>query len=546
MRAMKEITDKTISRDFFLRWSACFLAFWSPLFHLWDYRERPVPVASLAESAWAFMLVSLVFAFAMGAKRRIRRTLIFVLLLTFFLDAVSGGLGTGTAVLAVFLLAGPCWLLRQHLAGLVTTGLGVMVLSGFLLPSGEPYQETRVSIDGAGVPTPQAQGLILHLVLDEFGSLGGLPAGGLGTDVLRDEVTEFFDDYGMSVFPGAISDYASTRNALSAALNFKASTTPNHYYSGKRPFVLMQNAYFETLYRGGYAISVFQSTYMDFCRQSPVPILSCTTYRYDGTDWLFSAAVSGSDKHDALLGMYLNQPGMLEALWQLYGALRSTASAIGLTLPELLSWDGRMAPLAAVSVLPQLHAALEDAPPGSAFFAHLLLPHSPYAYEAGCRLRERPLEWLSHRPRNARSNNSAGRSVRYERYSEQARCTLSALRPIMDMLKTSPGWANTQVILHGDHGTRLFLTEPRSENVGRFQRSDLLDAFGTLFAARHVPQGPYPHNDMDRALPLSTLLRLISGAPGEPTGTVEPLVYLESANSEYWSAVRWPDMPKTP
>jgi hypothetical protein len=546
MQAMREITDKTTSRDFLLRWSACFLALWSPLFHLWDYRERPVPVASLAESAWAFMLVSLVFAFATGARRGIRRTLIFVLLLTFFLDAVSGGLGTGTTVLAVFLLTGLCWLLRQHLAGLVTTGLAVMVLSGLLLPSGEPYQETRVSTDGAAVPTPQAQGLILHLVLDEFGSLAGLPAGAPGTDVLRDELAEFFDDYGMKVFPDAISDYTSTRNSLSAALNFKASTTPDHYYSGKRPFVLMQNAYFETLYRGGYAISVFQSTYMDFCRQSPVPIRSCTTYRYDGTDWLFSDAVSGSDKHDVLLGMYLNQPGMLEALWQLYDALRSTASAIGVTLPELLSWDGRVVPLAAVSVLPQLHAALEDAPPGSAFFAHLLLPHSPYAYAAGCRLRERPLNWLSHRPRNARSNDSVERSIRLEQYSEQARCTLSALRPIMDMLKTSPRWASTQVIMHGDHGTRLFLTEPRSENVGRFQRSDLLDGFGTLFAARHVRHGPYPREGMDRALPLSTLLRLISGAPGEPTATAGPLVYLESANSEFWSAVRWPDMTETP
>jgi hypothetical protein len=105
---------------------------------------------------------------------------------------------------------------------------------------------------------------------------------------------------------------------------------------GERPYVLERNRSFETLHDGGFRIRVYQSTYMDFCRESPVPLASCFAYRYGGTDWMRRSELGDRQKLSVLLGLYLNMPGFFESVWKGYVGSRNPFEAVGLSLPAIM------------------------------------------------------------------------------------------------------------------------------------------------------------------------------------------------------------------
>ena len=158
---------------------------------------------------------------------------------------------------------------------------------------------------------------------------------------------------------------------------------------------------------------------MDFCRESPVPLASCFTYRYDGTDWMRGSELGDRQKLSVLLGLYHNMPGFFESVWKGYVGLRNTFEAVGLSLPAIMEWDGILAPVATMSVFDRLNAEVSTTPSGTAHFANLLLPHSPFVYDAKCVPRPDPLDWLGSHPLRMKDSTKIGHEVRYAQYFEQ-------------------------------------------------------------------------------------------------------------------------------
>ena len=104
-------------------------------------------------------------------------------------------------------------------------------------------------------------------------------------------------------------------------------------------------------------------------------------------------------------------------------------------------------------------------------------------------------------------------------------------------MKSAGLFADPLIIVHGDHGSRIFRVAPRAKNKDKLARRGLLDGFSTLFAVRS------PAIDGR----LSECIRPVSGLLGEVMGitdsdspsTPKLQVYLEGQDDEPWTAVPW-------
>jgi hypothetical protein len=529
-------------KDLGLRLIACFAVLWTPFFYLSAYRGHPAPGAALIESGLLFAIPSLILALLMGPHCGIRRVAIFTVTICLFLDlqvsrfdgAIAYGGAIGIAVI--------CWAMREHLALIVVCVFTTIFASSLGTKQADPYVDHMIVGGNSDVGTSNAttSGPVVHLILDGFSGISGIPADLAGGTELRSELLEFFRSYDFAVAENAISEYAASRYSISGILNFEASSDPDRLVHGKRPYILKSNAYFERLHRRGLRLHVYQSTYMDFCRESPIPIASCFTYRYDGTDWLRTSDLDDGQKLSVLLGLYLNMPGFFESVWKGYVGLRGLAENAGLSLPAIMEWDGTLAPIVTLPVFDRMSEDLASAPKGTAHFAHLLMPHGPFVYDAQCVPRPDPFDWLGSHPLHRKDTTTEGREVRYSQYFVQVRCTTRRLGRLFDEMKGDGRWAETEIIIHGDHGARIFETAPRTKNRDRLTPQDLFGAFGTLFAVKSAERVA---TATQRTLPIS---RLLANWSGDESGTEidreeEPVVvYLEGKNDDPWLAIPYP------
>jgi hypothetical protein len=530
-------------KDFGVRLIACFTVLWTPFFFFSSYRGHPIPAAALIYSAILFASAALVFTLIIGRNRGARRVAVFTLIVCLFLDLQVPQFNGATAYVGALVIAGIFWLIREHLAVIVASVFTTVLVSSAVTSQIEPYVDhTMVTYHHEDGDTPAAPGRVVHLILDGFSSVSGIPKEIAGGPALRSEIEDFFRSYDFTLYPNAISEYAVTRNSISGILNFEASSTPERHIHGKRPIVLKDNAYFERLHERGFEINVYQSTYMDYCAETPVPLATCFTYRYDGTDWLRTSSLSDSQKLSALLGMYLNLPGAFESIWKAYVGLRELTANIGVSLPAVMIWDGTPAPIAAMSAFDHYRETVLLAPSGTAHFAHVLLPHGPFIYDENCQMREEPLGWLGSHPLHRKDNTPAGRELRYQQYFPQVQCTFRELSTLFDGLKAEGKWADTEIILHGDHAARIYLTAPRNRNRERLTANDLADGFSTLFAVK-LPYAQHGASD-ETIAPISRLLAEIALPETERVELDTTLsVYLEGQNNDFWTSIPWPQAP---
>ncbi len=522
-----------------LRALAAAMILWVPFFVFAAQRDYPLPAASMLLSALLCIAAGILLSLLCGRSPGLGQAVLFTFLVALFFDIQFDWFEDAVIYVACVLMLALFWVLRRHIATILIAMFGALLLATVVTGPTQPYQESWLTENAVGGP-PAASGLLIHLMLDEHTGVMGIPEDLPGGEAAARAQRAFFRDNGFRLFGNAVSEYEATRNSVSGILNFTAGPTPYDRYIGKRPYVLRQNRYFDALLEAGYAVHVYQVTYMDYCREFPKLVSRCYTYLHDGTNWMKTAAFDDADKLSAFFSLYLQlSDELVEDALKLYVRAAQALRRHGVTLPELPKWDDGPGSINAAAAFDRLIDDVVSAPEGTAFYAHFLLPHGPYIFRPDCSLRDNFNEWLSNRPPFRRENDRAERQASYMAYFDQLQCVQKKLDTLFGRLKEAGRFDDATIIIHGDHGSRIHSVAARAKNADRLERNDLLAGFSTLFAVK----GPGIEPGFDAtSQPVSRLLPRVIGRPelaAEPDAPI--YFYLEGADDyDPWTPLLWP------
>ncbi len=368
----------------------------------------------------------------------------------------------------------------------------------------------------------------MHLILDEHIGLEGIPEDVPHGREMREFVREFFETYGFRVFARAYSRYANTYNSLPNLVNFSSKPVERAFTSGVEPYVVLGNRYFELLGRAGYNIHVYQPDYIDFCAASQEYIVKCATR---GTIKIIEASdIPVLDKVTLIYRRFADLSALKPAAEARYRRVRHALRSAGWALPEWWLKHAPLGPLPEMPLFNEVTADVARASPGDMFFVHLLHPHYPYVFDATCDLR--PVrEWEESRnPGPMPPNDRESRARRYGLYLEQMRCLYRKLEAMFQEWQKAGIFDRLVIVVHGDHGSKIYQRSPRVHNLQELSTSDYVDEFSTLFAVK----GPrHPPGYDRRVAPLEQLLGEVIGEPtGDADGHAEHYVFLRDSPTE--------------
>jgi hypothetical protein len=265
----------------------------------------------------------------------------------------------------------------------------------------------------------------------------------------------------------------------------------------------------------GYEINFYQSTYLDFCGLvKKASINKCLTYNHYGASSAALRGLGDIEKAKITLFKYGNRSFFAKYARIFYVYHYQADIIAGLALPELPDWNDRVGPIPVLPVFDRLIADVSSSPGGQMFFAHLLIPHYPFTVDSACQVRRPVLEWAnryrdSESLRSGLANTPASRLAHYEGNMAQIRCAISKLDKLFAAMKARGTFGDAVIIIHGDHGSRIVLTEPRIEFQSRLMPQDYYDAFSTLYVVKSPAIAP--GYDTRRASLPELLRRTVSG-----------------------------------
>ena len=411
-------------------------------------------------------------------------------LLTFLADIQAREPGLTKLGLLFLCLCAVLWVLRRGAHRIISLMMATVILTLWLLPQGSAMTSEEVSITRPTASQGTDRPLVLHLLMDEFIGVEGIPTD-LAPPTFKRELQSFFRRRGFRLFGKAYSEFPMTVWSVPHLLNLE----PGRYVSGltvsgpsSGTHRLTQNAYFHRLLRMGYSIQVHEPDYLYLCPEG-LPA-SCHTYPTRSLDLLNRLGVPLSFRFAVVAGTFLNQSEAYTRLKQKYQTLRLHVAPI-VTLP-LWNWErGTEGSAGALPMLDAVMANISETQRSTAVFVHILLPHYPYIFDAECNQRP-PNEWMSRSDPdrgdipNGIVNLPEGRAARYRAYLQQVACTLHQIDRLIAAIP--PALRDDAIIIvQGDHGSRIGLVDPTTVAKVSPVASDYVDAFSTMFAVRSSP-----------------------------------------------------------
>ncbi len=527
--------------EYLLDFLAIFFVLLAPYLNFVHSNDSLYEIVNLAVIGVFFAVAAGLATLLHWIRSDLLRVAVLAFLLLLFLDIQLFWFHSWILKLAIgaLVLGRLSWHGRRHLSLFMSAVFGTMVAATVVLIV---WDGTLVSDSNARPRTAGGRPdlpVYVHIILDEFMGPEGFDPAVPSQRAIKREITSYFTGEGFRLFGRAYSPYFYSHDSISAALNMtETNETGKFHETDGLYFALTRNRYFENLQSRGYRINVYQSTFMDFCRSASVDIANCVTYDYRSPTSASLANLSIADKSRVILSMYASLATLSDVALAAYGKVRTAAAALGANLPEWAAWSDKLGP---IPVMPTFDALIRDvaaARGGSMFFAHLLIPHSPYSLDSRCRIRRPIMTWENNtldeddRPSSGHANTDASRQARYEAYIPQIRCALRKVQELLDALKERGLYDDAIIVVHGDHGSRIVRAEPGIENRPWLVPQDYSDAFLALYAVK--AQGVTPGYD-PRPASLQDLTRaLIQGgmdAPAGPGGRRPPWLFLQPAPS---------------
>ena len=435
------------------------------------------------------------------------------------------------------LTAAVSMLLRDKLATVLLVAAAIHIITTLFLSNLERTRTIHTGYRAADAARSSSVNLqpLLHLVMDEFSGLHGLPTDIKETKDLAADLAIRYPIKGFDIYSHAYSQYFQTNHSLPNLFNFSSSDKMRAYSEGsKGNFRMSANKYFSHLLDLGYALNVYQSSYLDFCDTPSVPIMSCFSYDENSIESIADIKIPYIEKSKFILNSYLDSSGFLRKVRTAY--IRA-GRKLGISLPRWPSGNSYTGPLAVMPTLNTLESALRDLKPGEAHFAHLMLPHYPYNLNSDCTLKPRISSWLNRAPfsvegRLVAQNSTTSRRERYQMYSSQVECTQFIIEKLFSAITESGLWQSAIIIIHGDHGSRIVRRVPGAFHIDALVPDDFRDAYSTFFA---VKNGDASGQLDSTVIPLQTLLAKVWQLP-EPY--IDPdQVYVDSAGQSTLLAI---------
>jgi hypothetical protein len=376
--------------------------------------------------------------------------------------------------------------LREHAASIVTFVALAHIASSLILPPPDVGRAAAgvLTLGHDNSETSNRANLppVLHLVLDEFIGIHGIPIEVEGGEQIAAALLKHYRNLGFLIHTHAYSEYSNTVNSLTNLMRFESNI--EDYALDGTSFTLDQNIYFTFLGSLGYQFNVFQTDYIDFCHVTGIVYSSCHTYKSDTARPIDVDALGAVDKAKFLVNSFLSTSEFTRNLRDKYERVREEY-APGV-LPAWKKYNRSTGPLAIASSLQSLVAALANMQPGTVYFAHLMMPHYPYAWQEDCSIRPDPVNWLHRTPWGAQSNTEHERVMRYEQYFDQLACQEMKLDEVFESIRESGMWERAIIIIHGDHGARIVSNYANVGNREKLTPADYRDTYSAFFAHKGV------------------------------------------------------------
>jgi hypothetical protein len=449
------------------------------------------------------ILVGLVLGAAVISLGTLFRVVLIALLLTLFIDIQfpgqiqvdpaypSGWLGRLAVVFIVF--AGMCWALRGHISQIVVSVFATIIVATLIFPPEKALPRT-VSNE-SDIQADPNRPLIIHIVVDEQMGAEGTPTGIKGGPELKKDMKSFYHGAGFLHFGKAYSTYFDTQRSLGDLLNFDVEPTGTYTHDGTGIYrrQIKENALFDRLAGLGYQLRIINIDELGFCDGERPGVVSCHTNRLTSLKHLERLELPIGEKMLVVASFFLEPIVFFKSIRKAYRIARKTLAGIDIALP-MWKWERyRLTPVAGIKALERLTGDLKAARPGEYYFAHILLPHFPYAYKSDCSLRM-PSQWLDRYSQEGKSlrtderistvNTPETRHLRYQRYFDQIRCLNRKLGALFDTLRETGVYNDSVIIVHGDHGSRITLDDPGAGRKNPLPTADRVDSYSTLFAVK--------------------------------------------------------------
>lgn len=400
----------------------------------------------------------------------------------------------GSFFTIVFLLVFAIVYGLQKNAGKVFATVFAMILAAtIVLPQ---TSEGRRMINGSDIAVPAAETHrsdlppVVHIVLDEHIGIEGVPVDLPGGAALRADLLDFYVGNGFRIYGKAFSQYHNTGDSLSNLVNGTAQPLAQLFMAPSGlGYTVTENAWFDRLSAQGYRIHVYQTDYLDFCGGKGHRIARCITSPATGLAVLEGQEIAIAAKVAFFFGKFSDPSSFFGLTNRIPFYLRkfqpSTESPSEI-VPDRWRLAGLGAPWAKITV-ERLIDDLREAESGTAYFAHLLLPHRGFVLDENCRLKLDLDSWYDYPHLGLRPGQrlaSESRRVRYAEYFKQVHCARRTMGGVLGALSQSGVLDKAIVIVHGDHGSRISGLPPFDSHASWLTRTDLADSFSTLFAIR--------------------------------------------------------------
>ena len=469
------------------------------------FHDYPLLAGEILLCIVVFLLIGGAAFLVVRVRPDISKPLVYPILLFLFLDMHFGMRGIiklthgilgieSTSVLALTIAVSAfyilsslvCRILHEHIDLILTTIFGVLLVSTLLFGSRIDLQR----YDLGPLEENHNDGLppVIHLILDEQMGLAGLPEHISETRQAIAEVTDLYSEFGFRVFDNAFSSYPASIVSISALLNARSGQAWRELLEedNKKNYAKI-NLWFDMLAQAGYAIHVYQSSYLDLCRHGNANIRRCDVYPPDSVVALRDTTLATSKRASVLMVSFAGRTLTYQVIYRIASKTSNATASINDVGSRFRIGDKpSFGAVTSLGVFEGLKRDVLAQPRGNAYFAHLLIPHRTYLLDENCKVNWPMSKWhLGWESADRNFNNTGSRTDAYIAYSNQVRCIHREIQDLLAKLRESNDLADAVVIIHGDHGSRISINSPEgTDDLSAVSQQDLIDTFSTFFAVK--------------------------------------------------------------